>query len=74
MSITYISPTLEALPVNDRPKTVCTTCPASMWFLRKNQKVCFCTRMHTIVHERGDEVIDRCDGRELALLELAAEM
>ncbi len=68
----YISPTLSGLESTFRPKPspACETCPASLWFATKPALKCYCTRMHAIVWDLGNEdvmPILECDGRELAL-------
>ena len=70
----YISPVLQKLHEDSRPKPspACATCPASLWFISNEQLQCFCTRMHLIVWNGVEKPVMKCDGRELAIVELLA--
>lgn len=68
----YISPVVASLAsaVRPDPSPACETCPLSMWHATKDELRCFCGRMHAIVWTAGDTPIMRCDGRELALMQM----
>lgn len=69
----YISPILQGVEKGGPdPLVACASCPASMWFATTQLK-CFCSRMHSIVWDGGQEPIVRCDGRELALMAIEQE-
>ena len=73
----YSSPVLQGLEKQFRPvpSPACESCPASMWFATKEALKCYCTRMHAVVWETGNEDVKpimECDGRELALMALQA--
>ena len=74
----YVSPVLTELPdeLLPDPTPACETCPAAMWFLSTEELKCFCSRMHVMTWAPGGEPapIMRCDGRELALIQLAEDM
>ena len=60
-----LSPTLEALDINRRPalKTVCETCPNSMWFSSPLEVKCYCRVMYLVTWSTQDpNVITNCDG------------
>lgn len=60
-----ISPTLEALELNRRPRvpTVCETCTNSVWFSSPEEVKCYCRVMYLIVWESSKpNVITGCDG------------
>ena len=73
----YCSPVLAALEEKDRPdpSPACETCPVSMWFTTSRELKCFCARMNLIVWDRKSAAapIRQCDGRETALVALAAK-
>lgn len=68
----YISPVVSSLSIEARPdpSPACETCPLAMWHATKDELRCFCGRMHAIVWRAGDTPILKCDGRELALLQM----
>ena len=73
----YFSPTLAKLEPEDRPKgsPACESCPASLWYITaKGALTCYCTRMHSMTYGAREPIVTHCDGRELALMELAAKM
>ena len=47
-------------------------CPLAMWYATKEALRCFCGRTHGIVWTMEDPPILKCDGRELALLQMQA--
>lgn len=64
-----LSPTLEALEASRRPKdrTVCETCPASLWFASPKEVKCYCRVMHLIVWSTKEQnQLTHCDGMVLA--------
>ncbi len=73
----YCSPVLASLDDERRPdpSPACETCPVSMWFTTARELKCFCARMSLIVWDRKSAAtpILQCDGREMALLALAAK-
>ena len=73
----YCSPVLASLDDEHRPdpSPACETCPVSMWFTTARELKCFCARMSLIVWDRKSAAtpILQCDGREMALLALAAK-
>jgi len=68
----YISPVIEGLAPEARPSPspACETCPLAMWYATKEALRCFCGRTHGIVWTMEDPPILKCDGRELALLQM----
>lgn len=72
LPVDYRSPTLAALPVKERPKNTpaCETCPISLWFMSSEALKCFCPRMHSVSWQKSAPPIVRCDGRELAVMDL----
>jgi hypothetical protein len=73
----YSSPVLQGIEdkFQPLPSPACATCPVSMWFATRTALKCYCTRMHALVWELGNEDIHpimECDGREIAIAALAA--
>ena len=68
----YISPVVMSLANEARPdpSPACETCPLAMWHATKDELRCFCGRMHAIVWTAGESPILKCDGRELALIQM----
>lgn len=71
----HISPVIASLAPEARPSPspACETCPLAMWYATKEALRCFCARTHGIVWTLEDPPIMKCDGRELALLQMQAE-
>lgn len=55
------------------PHTLCTACPASLWYEQKSYQ-CFCMTMKTFTWHGVGVPITRCDGRERALAAMELEM
>lgn len=77
----YVSPVLMQVAALDErllpdPTPACETCPAAMWFTTTEEVKCFCSRMHVMTWATGGkpEPIMRCDGRELALMQMGEDM
>ena len=70
----YISPVIESLAPEARPSPspACETCPLAMWYATKEALRCYSGRTHGIVWTMEDPPILKCDGRELALLQMQA--
>jgi DNA polymerase V len=45
----------------------------AMWYATKEELRCFCARTHGVVWTLEDPPIMKCDGRELALLQMQAD-
>lgn len=61
-------PTIGDIPEDERPATICTTCPVAMWYRSSARLRCFCREMRVVSWEDGDkDPILQCDGREAAL-------
>ena len=73
----YVSPVLSNLSEDllPHPWPACGTCPAAMWFQTTDELKCYCSRMHAMTWVPGGvpPPILACDGRELALLQMAEE-
>ena len=55
------SPTLLAL--NKSIKTVCASCPTSMWFGSEKEQKCFCRIMHALTWSADEKnEMTHCDG------------
>ena len=72
----YSSATLQQIKPENQPKPLpaCGTCPAAIWFATDSDLKCWCTRMHSIAWTTKESAIMVCDGREIALAELAAKL
>ena len=78
----YVSPTLTKLAALDEgllpnPSPACETCPAAMWFTTTEEVKCFCSRMHCMTWGGAGQQpapVMRCDGRELALMQMAEDL
>lgn len=60
-----LSPTLAALDEGRRPKgkTVCETCPHSVWFASTSEVKCYCRVMFLVTWStREPNVLTHCDG------------
>lgn len=44
-----LRPVVRGLSPKQRPSTVCTTCPQSLWFVSAVELRCFCRSMNVIV-------------------------
>lgn len=69
----YRSPTLASL-ANDKlpnPSPACESCPMSIWFTTSHELKCYCSRMNALIWTASADAILTCDGRELALAQLA---
>lgn len=71
----HVSPVIQSLAPEARPSPspACETCPMAMWYATKEALRCFCARTHGVVWTLEDPPIMKCDGRELALLQMQAE-
>lgn len=68
-SARYVPPILRDGKVQ-APKTVCASCPASLWYFDQRLH-CFCGTMKTLMWTAGSEVpLRRCDGRRFAIAQL----
>ena len=70
----HVSPVIQSLAPEARPSPspACETCPMAMWYATKEELRCFCARTHGVVWTLEDPPIMKCDGRELALLQMQA--
>ena len=71
----HVSPVIQSLAPEARPSPspACETCPMAMWYATKEELRCFCARTHGVVWTLEDPPILKCDGRELALLQMQAD-
>jgi len=63
-----VSPTLAELPENRRPRvrTVCETCPNSVWFASPAEVKCYCRVMFLVTWSTQEQnQITSCDGAYL---------
>lgn len=68
----YVPPALYASRQEDRPYTLCASCPDALWF-RRTQWNCFCDAMKNLSHQEGLSPVTVCDGRERALERLKTQ-
>ena len=71
---TYESVTIQSLgDGEERPVTVCTSCPAALWYLTTTDLRCWCSMMRVVLWSKGQpRTLTMCDGREQAIEALEA--
>lgn len=59
---------LSGISTKEMPKTLCTKCPSSMWWLDKQGPKCFCRQTHSLTWTSSlTPTLLGCDGYELAM-------
>ena len=71
----YSSPVLEMIEAErlPNPTPACETCPVAMWIAHEKELRCFCQRMHVFTWGQDLPPILKCDGREIALMQMVSE-
>ena len=71
-----MSPTVSALPPHRKPApTVCTGCPAAVWYVLPNTVRCYCRMMNTesYTSDNPGDRVEECDGLIISTMELQRE-
>ena len=76
----YISGGIQTLQLSGAnpdtlPKTICTQCPSSMWWIDKQGPRCFCRQTHLMTWTDSlKPTLQGCDGYELAIAQHRARL
>lgn len=74
----YISGVIQTLQLSGAdslPKTICTQCPSSMWWIDKQGPRCFCRQTHLMTWTDSEKpTLLGCDGYEMAIAQHRARL